>query len=200
MRHTDEVWPSDNTDASDRLLIQSGFTYAYTPGVMMAWVTDSPNWVNQRSVSLEYRFLSAMQGSLGIGADLNKWTAADFAEAKKYVSQYKSIRETVQRGALYRLISPSGNSPYSVTETVSRDGKQGVVFSFLHASKELYPYPRIRVRGLDRNARYSLSAIAGAATPETPKTATGAYWMQYGFDPQLRGDFQAAAFLLTRTD
>ncbi len=28
---TDEVWTSDNTDAYDRLLIQNGFTYAYTP-------------------------------------------------------------------------------------------------------------------------------------------------------------------------
>jgi alpha-galactosidase len=55
MRYTDEVWPSDNTDAFDRLLIQDGFTYAYTPGVMMAWVTDSPTWVNHRTLSLEYR-------------------------------------------------------------------------------------------------------------------------------------------------
>jgi len=39
---TDEVWPSDNTDAYDRLLLQEGFTYAYTPAVIMAWVTDSP--------------------------------------------------------------------------------------------------------------------------------------------------------------
>ncbi len=65
MRYTDEVWPSDNTDAFDRLLMQDGFTYAYAPGVMMAWVTDSPTWVNQRTLSLEYRFLSSMQGSLG---------------------------------------------------------------------------------------------------------------------------------------
>ena len=49
--------------------------YAYTPAVMMAWVTDSPTWVNQRTLSLEYRFLSSMQGSLGIGANLNKWGA-----------------------------------------------------------------------------------------------------------------------------
>ena len=46
---TDEVWTSDNTDPFDRLTIQDGFTYAYTPGVMMAWVTDSPNWVNHRT-------------------------------------------------------------------------------------------------------------------------------------------------------
>jgi alpha-galactosidase len=45
MRYTDEVWPSDNTDAFDRLLIQNGFTYAYTLGVMMSWITDSPTWV-----------------------------------------------------------------------------------------------------------------------------------------------------------
>src|SRR5690348_10412610 len=76
------VWPSDNTDPFDRLTIQDGFTYAYTPAVMMAWVTDSPNWYNGRQTSLSYRFLSAMQGSLGIGANLNKWTGEDFSTAK----------------------------------------------------------------------------------------------------------------------
>src|SRR5271154_511661 len=52
MRYSDEVWPSDNTDAFDRLLIQDGFTYAYAPGVMAAWVTDSPTGINQRVLSL----------------------------------------------------------------------------------------------------------------------------------------------------
>jgi alpha-galactosidase len=200
MQYTDEVWPSDNTDASDRILIQNGFTYAYSPAVMMAWVTDSPNWVNQRSVSLEYRFLVAMQGSLGIGADLNKWKPEDFAQAKQMVAQYKTIRETIQRGELYRLITPENDSPYSVTESVSRDGKQAVSFAFLHSSKELYPYPRIQLRGLDRNARYSISPFAGTLAPGTPNAASGAYWMQHGVDVLLRGDFQAAAFTLTRVD
>ena len=40
MRYSDEVWPSDNTDAFDRLLMQDGFTYAYSPGVMMTSATD----------------------------------------------------------------------------------------------------------------------------------------------------------------
>ncbi len=65
IQYTDEVWPSDNTDPFDRLSIQNGFTYAYAPRLMMAWVTDSPNWVNRRSTSLEYRFLSSMQGGTG---------------------------------------------------------------------------------------------------------------------------------------
>jgi alpha-galactosidase len=198
MQYTDEVWPSDNTDAFDRLSIQDGFTYAYTPGTMMAWVTDSPTWVNQRSLSLEYRFLSSMQGSLGIGANLNKWTPEDFAKAKQMIAEYKQIRETVQRGALYRLISPEQNSEQSVTETVSRDGRQAVTFAFLHSSQEFYPFPRLFLRGLQPDAVYSVKAFAGRLAEDTPTQASGAYWMQRGIDVDLRGDFQAAAFTLTR--
>jgi alpha-galactosidase len=98
MHYTDEVWPSDNTNPFDRLTIQNGFTYAYAPGVMIAWVTDSPNWMNSRSTSLGYRFLSAMQGSLGVGAKLSQWTQEDFATAKRMITQYKQIRQTIQRG------------------------------------------------------------------------------------------------------
>ena len=199
MRYTDEFWTSDNTDAYDRLLIQNGFTYAYSPGVMMAWVTDSPTWVNNRTLSLPYRFLSSMQGSLGIGANLNKWTPEDFATAKKMVEQYKSIRETVQRGSLYRLITPENNSEQSVTESVSRDRKQAVAFAFLHSSREQYPFPRIYLRGLDADTTYRITSLEGKLAPDTPTSASGAYWMQHGVDTNVRGDFQAAAFTLEQT-
>jgi alpha-galactosidase len=200
MRFTDEVWPSDNTDAYDRLTIQNGFTYAYSPGIMMAWVTDSPTWVNKRSLSLDYRFLSSMQGSLGIGANLNKWTADDFEEARKMVSAYKDIRETVQRGSLYRLITPEHDREESVTETVARDGRQVVAFAFLHSSSELYPFPRIQLRGLDEGATYSISAFSGTLAKDTPHAASGSYWMHHGLDVNLRGDFQSMGFTLVRAN
>jgi alpha-galactosidase len=198
MRLTDEVWPSDNTDPFDRLSIQDGFTYPYTPGVMMAWVTDSPNWVNQRSTSLEYRFLSSMQGSLGIGADLNRWNEQDFQTAKRMVAEYKSIRMTVQQGLLYRLIPPRDNSPYSATQPVSSDGRQAVLFAFLHSSSMLYPYPRVRLQGLDPQARYRLRVLAGKPEENTPTEASGAHWMSDGIQLMLKGDFQAAAVVLDR--
>jgi alpha-galactosidase len=198
MKLTDEFWTSDNTDAYDRLTIQNGFTYAYSPGVMMAWVTDSPTWVNNRTLSLEYRFLSSMQGSLGIGANLNKWAPEDFATATKMVAEYKSIRETVQRGSLYRLITPEHNSEQSVTESVSRDRAQAVVFAFLHSSTELYPFPRLYLRGLDAQANYRIAAVDGKLAPDTPASASGAYWMEHGVDVMLRGDFQAAEIKLER--
>lgn len=198
LRLTEEVWTSDNTDAFDRLLIQNGFTYAYTPAVMMAWVTDSPTWANHRDLSLQYRFLSSMQGSLGIGANLNKWKDEDFATAKRMVSQYKTIRETVQHGSLYRLITPENNSQQSVTESVSRDRQQAVVFAFLQSSREMYPFPRIFLQGLQEDAVYKIASFAGKLAAETPTAASGSYWMHRGVDLELRGDFQAAAFTLER--
>lgn len=198
MRLTDEVWPSDNTDPFDRLSIQDGFTYAYTPGVMMAWVTDSPNWVNNRSTSLEYRFLSSMQGSLGIGADLSHWNEQDFQTARRLVAEYKGIRTTVQQGALYRLISPRDGSPYSATQSVSSDGRQAVLFAFLHSSTLQYPYPRIVLKGLDTRARYRLRVVAGKPADNTPAEASGAHWMSAGVELLLKGDFQAAAVVLDR--
>ena len=198
MRYTDEVWPSDNTDAYDRLLIQNGFTYAYTPGVMMAWVTGSPSWANHRTLSLEYRFLSSMQGSLGVGANLSDWTADDFATARKMIAQYKAIRKTVQRGDLYRLIEPTDGSEESATEYVGRDGRQTVVFAFLHSSSELYPYPRLYLRGLEPDVTYRVTAMDGRLADGTPAEASGVYWMQHGIDVELMGDFQAAAFTFER--
>jgi alpha-galactosidase len=199
MRYADQVWPSDNTDAFDRLLIQDGFTYAYAPGVMMAWVTDSPSWVNQRTLSLEYRFLSSMQGSLGIGANLNNWKPEDFATAKKMVEQYKQIREIVQRGSLYRLISPQKGSEHSVTESVSNDQNSAVIFAFLHSSQMLYPFPRIYFRGLKPDTMYRIAALDGKLSVNTPEVASGSFWMQHGIDVELRSDFQAAAFTLKMT-
>ncbi len=117
---TDEVWPSDNTDAFDRLRIQYGFTQAYTPGIMMAWVTDSPNWVNRRTLSLEYRFLSAMQGSLGIGANLAKFTPAELDTSRRMIEAYKSVRETVQRGDLYLRREARRPSPNQSLRTSTR--------------------------------------------------------------------------------
>jgi alpha-galactosidase len=165
---------------------------------MMAWVTDSPSWANQRNTSLEYRFLSSMQGSLGIGADLTRWNEQDFQTAQRLVSEYKSIRMTVQQGLLYRLISPRDGSPYSVTQSVSPDGRQAVLFAFLHSSSMGYPYPRIHLKGLDPQARYRLRVLAGKPEAGTPAEASGTHWMSEGIEPLLKGDFQAAAMVLDR--
>jgi alpha-galactosidase len=198
LHYADEIWTSDNTDPFDRLSMQDGFTYAYTPQIMMAWVTDSPHWLNHRATTLTYRMLSSMQGSLGIGANLNHWTAEDFATAKRLIAAYHSAQRTIVRGELYRLISPRDGSEFSATETVSNDKSQAVVFAFTHSTQEGRGLPLQQLQGLDAEAEYKLTWIEGKARPGTPASASGAWWMRHGLRLDLRGDFQAAAFRLDR--
>jgi alpha-galactosidase len=198
MALTDEVWPSDNTDPSDRLSIQDGFTYAYAPATMMAWVTGSPNWVNNRISSLDFRFLSSMQGGLGIGANLLDWTPSEEATARGYIAEYKKIRATVQRGSLYRLLSPQERAPWSATESVAGDGAQAVLFAFQRQGEEARPFPTLRLRGLDAKARYRFRVMHGKVAAGTPDVASGAYWMQRGIDLVMKGDLQATGGVFER--
>jgi len=199
LRYADEVWPSDNTDPFDRLTMQDGFSYAYTPQIMMAWVTDSPHWLNnQRTTSLTYRMLSSMDASLGIGANLNKWTPEDFATAKRLIGAYHAVQKTIVQGDLYRLISPRGGSKFYANESVAGDKSQAVVFAFANAAEQGRGFPLLELQGLDPDAVYKLGWIEGKALPGTPEVASGDWWMHNGVQFDLRGDFQAAAFRLDR--
>lgn len=191
LKRVDEVWPSDNTEAFDRLKIQEGFSYAYAPKVMSAWVTDVPN-MNRRSVPLQFRFLVAMQGALGIGANLNKWSDADLAFAKKMIELDKQIRPVVQTGALYRLLSPRSGD-LTATQYVAEDGGQALLFAFLHSQQFNLPAPSIRLAGLDAKAVYSLKFLDGRVIEYS-----GAYLMSQGLELSLRGDYDSALIVLTR--
>jgi len=200
LKYADEVWPSDNTDPFDRLTQQDGFTYPYTAQVMMAWVTDSPHWLNKRSTSLTYRMLSSMQGSLGIGANITKWTDEETATVKRLIASYHEVQPTIVQGDLYRLISPRNGSEFSATQTVNRSKSQSVVFAFIHSTQEGRTFPKLKLKGLDPAAQYAVTPIDGKLQPGSPEVASGAYWMNHGMDmsEEFRGDFQGAAFRLDK--
>jgi alpha-galactosidase len=195
LTRVEQVWTSDNTDAFDRLRIQEGFSYAYAPKVMMAWVTDVPN-MNQRSTPLQYRFLAAMMGSLGIGANLNHWSEQDFALATRMIAYYKSIRATVQEGDLYRLFSPREEG-LMANQYVAADGKQSVVFVFQHAQQFNRPAPTVYLNGLDENALYRIQPIDDKLV-ERPPVASGGWLAQHGLRFRLRGDFDSSSVLLEK--
>jgi alpha-galactosidase len=195
LARTVEVWPSDNTDALDRLDIQYGFTHAYTPQVMVAWTTDVPNF-DKRSTPLQYRFLVAMQGALGIGNNLNKFSDDDMALSTRLVSFYKSIRTTVQQGSLYRLGSPLDRDA-TQAEYVSRDGVQAVLFAYLHSERLRVAYPPVRLQGLDPTAMYRVRAL----DPEKyigENTLSGAVLMGLGVSLILQGDYDSTAVVFEK--
>ena len=162
---------------------------------MSAWVTDVPN-MNGRSTPLQFRFLVAMQGALGIGGNLNKWSGQDMELATNMVALYKRIRDTVQLGDLYRLQSPRTDD-VTANQYVSADGKQSVLFAFRRGQQYNTAAPSIRLRGLDPRATYRLESVKNKVM-DRQSELSGAYLMSEGLNLNLRGDYDSTAVILQK--
>jgi alpha-galactosidase len=190
LRRTDEVWPSDNTDALDRLRIQHGYAQIYPPLTMAAWVTDVPNQQTGRTVPLRFRFHVAMAGVLAIGGDLPQWSEQELAEAVRWVALYKRIAPVVQHGELHRLLPPDGDAMVA-SQYVSAGGAESVVFCWLQSGHYGRAVPAVRLRGLDPAARYR--------DEETGEVHHGAVLLGHGLRPQLPpGDYASTVVHLVR--
>jgi alpha-galactosidase len=156
LHEADQIWISDNTEATARLVIQEGFSHIFPPSTMEAWVTDAA----QQLISLEFRFHTSMCGVLGIGGHLLHWSEKERAEAKRLIVQYKEIRATIQFGDLYRLRS-SQQYPFSAVQYVSKDRAESILFAFRTYIPDPVELPPLYLRGLDADARYAIDDIDG---------------------------------------
>lgn len=191
----DQCWTSDNTNAFDRLFIQEGYSMAYAPKTMMAWVsTPSPPTTDRRQnhmkLSLKYRFHSAMTGSLGLGDDIRRYTEEEMTEVASLIAMYKSIRSIVQDGFLYRLVSPRHHT-HSAVQYVNHDRTESVIFVFLHTQHYWNVSPRIYLRGLDPTYRYTIEGCENECY-----SVSGQSLMSAGIAPLLRGHFDSALIQL----
>ncbi|MEE4597025.1 alpha-galactosidase [Streptomyces sp. DSM 41524] len=189
---TDVVWPSDNTAPLDRLAVQYGFLHAHAPHVMSSWVTDAPGVFDPRPRSLAFRFVTAMCGVLGIGADLRRWDAGQRAEAARWIARYKEVRDVIHLGEA-RLLG----SPLDATCGVQYDGPDGRTVVAAVGTGRLDGAPlvpgrpaRLRLRGLDPAARYRDAASA--------TTYSGAHLLHYGLPFAWSAGHDAELVVLTR--
>ncbi|MFJ5206388.1 alpha-galactosidase [Streptomyces nigra] len=191
LARTDVVWPSDNTAPLDRLSIQYGFLHAHAPHVMSSWVTDAPGVFDPRPRSLAFRFVNAMCGVLGIGADLRAWSPEERAEAARWIARYKEVRDVVHHGEA-RLLG----SPDEPACGVQYDAGERTVVAALSTGRldgaPLVPGrpARVRLRGLDPAARYRDTA--------TGTTYGGAHLLHYGLPFAWSAGHDADLVVLTR--
>ena len=153
LRLTDQVWVSDNTDAADRLAIQYGYSRAHAPRTMVNWVTDGPNGQTGRESPLAFRFHVAMQGVLGVGGDLVRWTDAELAQARELVDRYKRLRPIVQHGVQYWLAPPAPIGSCAV-QYVSASRRQCALFLYQVRGVLGEGARRVRLCGLDPELSY----------------------------------------------
>lgn len=178
LMHYDQVWTSDNTDGIDRMVIQKGYSLLRPIKTMRAWVTDIAG-IN-KPCSLDFRFNIAMQGSLGIGGDLTKYSDEDIEICKKNVALYKEIRNLVQFGNLYRLMDIDEDEVL-FNQYVNEDKTESVAFIAANGTRFYKKSIPMRFDGLDENKRYTLTLN------DKTYNKSGAYLMNIGIDLEIRG-------------
>ena len=175
LRLADQVWTSDNTEATCRLDIQEGYSQFLPANTMEAWVTDA----DKDRVPLEFRFHVSMCGSLGVGGNLLQWSAEERTLAAACIQQYKELRPIIQLGDQYRLRSPQ-QEQFSVVQYMSKDGTEGVLFAFrVHIPDyaRVVKLPPVHLRGLEPAWLYRVEGIAGERS--------GLAWMETGLTLEL---------------
>lgn len=183
---TAQFWVSDNTDSFDRLFIQEGYTLMYAPMMMSCWVTDTPKDGHKRGRDdWHYKFHAAMCGTLGIGADISKLSDEEMELFSEEIARYKTWRDVVQNGDLYRLQLPSCSNVAAV-EYVSKDQNEAVLFLFMHSRKYGEVLPRVKMHGLKEDTHYSCD--------ETGKVCAGKTMMNLGLSVELYGDFESRVY------
>ncbi|MEO1771605.1 alpha-galactosidase [Candidatus Enterococcus ferrettii] len=150
-----QTWTSDDTDAIERLPIQSGTSLIYPPISMGCHVSAVPNHQVGRITSMDTRGIVAMQGNLGYELDLTQLSTEEKLLVKEQVVQYKEIREIVQLGQLIRLTEIENQNQYAWLYR-SKDATAFVV-SFVQVLARANTVPkRLKLAGLDAKAYYQV--------------------------------------------
>ena len=152
-----QIWASDDTDARERLEIQTGYSYGYPMSVVSSHVSGCPNHQTLRVTPLETRFGVAAFGVLGYECNLCDMKKKDLDAIKDQVEFYKKHRHTLQFGEYHRIengsVSDLRRNVYQFM-VVSQDGSEAVSCYYEGQVIPNYTYKHMRTKGLDENAVY----------------------------------------------
>lgn len=201
MKYHDEWWPSDNTNALDRLYIQNS-TNLFFPAMGTAdHVSTAPNHQTQMILPLKYRFDVAMTGRLGLELQPKDLKGNEYEYAKSAIKVYKEIRPIVHLGDLYRLDSPWDENGWSSLMYVGKDCKEAVLFAYSQGNYHgRTTYLETRLQGLDPAKRYrvtELNKYDWGKSSDDGKVFTGDYLMKAGLRFNLGNPFESCVLKLT---
>ena len=93
-------------------------------------------------------------GTFGYELDITKLSKEARALIPKQIERYKEIRRLVQSGDYYHIASLRENGRYDVTLMVSKDKSEAFVIYMQPLTVSNIRSTRIRLHGLDEEARY----------------------------------------------
>lgn len=197
----EEFWTSDNNDPYQRVFIQWGTSYFFPSNAMAQHIAHSPYWNTGRTTPIKYRTDVAMSGRLGIELQPRKMSDEEREQCRRAIADYKPLRNLIQLGNIYRLISPYDGQGIASLMYTNDDKTQAVLFA--HRIQFLYNIktPHIRLAGLDANKNYRLREL-NIKVGEQPsalndKVISGKLLMEQGLPLVLHKDYSSCVFSLT---
>ena len=198
MRWCNEFWTSDNTDAISRSRIQYATSMIYPACAMASHVSAVPNHQSGNVTPLKMRFDMAAAGRLGMELQPKNLSSEERALADRCIKSYKSFRDVVFTGDLYRLSSPYDTDYYAFMY-VSEDKSKAVVFEFcLRYQNRATGGHLLRLAGLDPSRKYLVTEqnVDASCWWGNGERFTGDFLMNGGFNPVLNGSNASAVFVL----
>ncbi len=197
LRFAHEFWPSDNTDPLRRVRMQWEYQQFFPNNAIAAHVTD------MKKRPLKFAFDVAMSARMGMDMDTSKLSVEEKEFARNAIAQYKTIREVVQLGDIFRLESPY-ESVRAAQISVASDQNRAVAFAWQLETSKTAP-ARLVLRGLDAQKRYlvreiNLKAGQNAQVGENGQVLSGAVLMQNGVSISLAEQFDSAVLEFSAQD
>lgn len=202
MYYAPQAWCSDDTDAVERIKIQDGTSYGYTPSMWGAHVSAVPNDQVGRLTSIDMRAKVAYFGAFGYELDVTKLSDEEQATIKQQVAFYKQYRKLFQFGTFYRLETPDTSDNVYGWETVSPDKQTAIGMRYQILNGANPAYIRYYFKGLDPERHYTVN--------DGSEVFSGAELMNAGYfvprvmnrlqSPKVPSDFHADMFIVKAVD
>lgn len=198
LARTDRIWTSDSNDALDRLAIQRGFATVFPPEVMGAHVGPRDCHITGRRFSMAFRTAVAMFGHMGVEADIRELDDDERETLLAAIALYKAHRAWTHAGKTVPLHTPAHEHGLGI---VASDGAQALYIHAILASAPVAWSPRLRLRGLARDATYRVDTVWPSPAPADAihdATFGGDVLMQIGLPMRVAKPQTAVIYRLQR--
>lgn len=191
--YSPQIWPSDDSDAVERLTIQSGTLLGYPMSSFSNHVSASPNHQVDRHTSLTFRQHTAMFGPLGYELDLFSLSTEEKQKIKNHIEFYKQHRQLLTFGTFYQLNSAEKQN--EVIWAVHDSDKQEILIGFYKILAEANPASEefFHIPFLDMNRVYQVNGerISGRILKNLGLRKPYQFNAVNHGTAQIQGDFQS---------
>lgn len=200
--YSPQIWPSDDSDAAERLDIMSGTLLAYPLSTFSNHVSAVPNDQVKRITSLKFRQNVACFGPLGYELDLGKLSTEEKNQIKNWIRWYKENRKLLVNGTFDQLLKfdPSQNT---YAWSVSNSNKQIVGFyrKLARPNETLDQY--LPLKHLNDQQKYQINSDQMVSGRVLQKFGLREPYQFNASNPdtaQISGDFQSYLYQIKTID